>query len=402
MNLVKVLRCALSPFGRPFPHRGPTFVPFVTVLRRFKSEVQFYMDTKHQLIPSDNEQQIQLLFLQFPLDEIRYSFGYGSGVFQQAGYNESKPQIDMVHIVDNPVKFHRLNSERYPGHYSGLLCLGISAVMAVQNLGAGVYFNPYVPMKDCEGNEKMVKYGVISTESALKDIQEWTTLYIAGRLQKPVKFLHGDSTIRRANESNLQNAFNLALLLLSRNRKKGSIPLTSIYEKVALLSYMGDPRMVVGGENPNKVKNIVSKQREEFHMLYRPYFEETLSKSILVCVGDEYEIRLNNDSVAQILSSLPLQFRRRLLNSYRNMYKSQLLQDTIASEVLSGKTDEMDIGPYLRKILEDRGLKRALKASLLATIAYPALVQTLKGLFTAGIIKSTKYAWEKKRKSWAK
>lgn len=402
MNLVKVLRCTLSPFGRPFPHREAIFVPFVTVLRRFKSEVQFCMDARHQLIPSDNEQQIRLLFLQFPLDEIRYSFGYGSGVFQQAGYNEAKPQIDMVHIVDNPAKFHRLNSERYPGHYSGLLCLGISAVMAVQNLGAGVYFNPYVPMKDCEGNEKMVKYGVISTESALKDIREWTTLYVAGRLQKPVKFLHGDSTMRRANESNLQNAFNLALLLLSRNRKKETISLTSIYEKVALLSYMGDPRMVVGGENPNKVKNIVSKQKEDFHMLYRPYFEETLSKSILVSVGDEYEILLNNDSVAQILSSLPLQFRRRLLYSYRSRYKSQLLQDTIASEVLSGKTDDMDIGPYLRKILEDRGLKRALKASLLATIAYPALVQTLKGLFTAGIIKSTKYAWEKKRKSWAK
>lgn len=403
MNLVKVLRCTSLPIGQSILCRnGQVLTPVASLLRRFRSEVKHDVNTQNQLIPSDNEPQLRELFLQFPSNEIRYSFGYGSGVFQQAGYNQSKPQIDMVHIVDDPLKFHLLNTDRHPDHYSGLLYLGISAVMAVQNFGAGVYFNPYVPLKDDGGRENMVKYGVISTETALQDIREWSTMYIAGRLQKPVKFLHGDDSIRQANDFNLRSAFNLALLLLSRNKKKEPITPIGIYEKVALLSYMGDPRMAVGGENPNKVKNIVSKQQEKFHMLYGPYFEEAMNSGYLVSVGKEYDIRLNNDSVSQILSSLPLQFRKRFLYSYRNKYKSQLLQDMDASDVLSGKTDEMNTGPYLRKILEDRALKRTLIATLLATIAYPALIQSLKGIFTAGIIKSAKYAWEKKRKSWVK
>lgn len=370
--------------------------------RFYTTGIKNDINTANQLVPSENDQQLSLLFNQFPVNEIRYAFGYGSGVFQQAGYDKLRPQIDMIHIVDDPLRFHILNTERNRSHYSGLLCLGINAVLAVQNYGAGVYFNPYVALKDQEGNENMVKYGVVSTETALKDIQEWSTLYIAGRLQKPVKYLHGDETLRMANDHNLRSAFNLALLLLSRSKESELVTHTRIYEKVALLSYMGDPRMAVGGENPNKVRNIVSKQKEKFDFLYHPYLEESMQKGYLVRLGDKYEVRLNVDSVSQILATLPFQFRKKLLNSYRNKYKLQLLQDDSAEQVLLGNNIEMAVGPYLREILMDRGLKRTLMASLLATVAYPALIQSLKGIFSAGIVKSTKYALDKKRKSWEK
>ena len=36
-------------------------------------------------------------------------------------------------------------------------------------------------------NEKDVKYGVISTAALQRDLETWDTLYIAGRLQKPVR-----------------------------------------------------------------------------------------------------------------------------------------------------------------------------------------------------------------------
>lgn len=356
----------------------------------------------NQVISADIDHRLQLLFQQFPTDEIRHAFGYGSGVFQQSGYQNANPQIDVVHIVDDPTRFHNINAEKHGDHYSALLSLGMSAVTAVQEYGAGVYFNPYVPMKDELGNEAMVKYGVVSTDNAVKDIREWSTLYIAGRLQKPVRHLHGGQALAEANDHNLSSAFKLALLLLRRKRNQRPVSATEIFEKIALLSYMGDPRMAVGGENPNKVKNIVSKQLDKFAQLYRPYLEHAIECRDLTRVGNDFELRMGPESISQSLATLPLQFRRRLLKSYSAKYGSALSKDESARKVISGESKDMVVGPFLAEILADKNLKRALITTLQATIAYPALVQSLKGIFTAGIIKSTRYAWEKKRKSWAR
>jgi translocator assembly and maintenance protein 41 len=35
-------------------------------------------------------------------------------------------------------------------------------------------------------NVQRVKYGVISMDALLKDLTEWDSLYVAGRMQKPV------------------------------------------------------------------------------------------------------------------------------------------------------------------------------------------------------------------------
>jgi translocator assembly and maintenance protein 41 len=67
-------------------------------------------------------------------------------------------------------------------HYSSLASLGEWTVSKVQkNFGAFIYYNTLVKI-----NGLNVKYGVISMDQLLKDMNEWETLYVAGRMHKPV------------------------------------------------------------------------------------------------------------------------------------------------------------------------------------------------------------------------
>ena len=74
---------------------------------------------------------------------------------------------------------------QYPEHYSFLRRFGSGLVSRVQDdWGAGVYFNPYITV-----NGTMIKYGVVNLDTLQKDLSQWDTLYLAGRLHKPVKIL---------------------------------------------------------------------------------------------------------------------------------------------------------------------------------------------------------------------
>jgi translocator assembly and maintenance protein 41 len=111
-----------------------------------------------------------------------------------------------------------------------------------------------------------VKYGVISTSSLHKDLSSWETLYISGRLQKPHLPLLPPSTLGAALESNKKTALSLALILLGPRFTE-----YQLWEKIAGISYAGDPRMSIpGAENPEKVRNIVRGEGalEGFRVMY--------------------------------------------------------------------------------------------------------------------------------------
>lgn len=87
-----------------------------------------------------------------------------------------------------------------------------------------------------------------------RDLEEWETLYLAGRLQKPVKILRQDAKLGLATKSNLENAIRVSLLMLPEQFSE-----EELFLKIAGLSYSGDFRMRIG-ENPYKVYNIVYAQ----------------------------------------------------------------------------------------------------------------------------------------------
>ena len=138
-----------------------------------------------------------------------------------------------------------------------------------------------------------MKYGVISTASLQKDLQSWETLYISGRLQKPHLPLFPSINLTSALETNKKTAFSLALILLGERFTE-----YQLWEKIAGISYAGDPRMSIpGAENPEKVRNIVRGQGalEGFRAMYGDLLEDLQweggqkdSKSAWRGSGDEH------------------------------------------------------------------------------------------------------------------
>lgn len=210
---------------------------------------------------------------------VEYSIGYGSGVFRQEGYSKSsQPMIDLVLVIrDSDVSsWHQENLKRHPQHYAGSLrCLGVPAISRLQHWGPGLFFHPYVRLPCTGGGELEVKYGVISDKALLQDLNEWTFLYMAGRMHKPCVFERqsvGDDNwtdFMSAVDRNRLSAFSAALLLGSCEEPAASVTVVDFLRAIVRLSYEGDVRLGLA-ENPKKVENIVTAQREKLWQMYAP------------------------------------------------------------------------------------------------------------------------------------
>lgn len=137
-----------------------------------------------KMIKSVSESDLQGILGSFRAP-IRFAFGYGSGIFPQKGYSsDDKVQLDLIFGVTHPEHWHSLNLRQNRHHYSALGSLGEWTVSEIQkNFGAHLYYNTNVKI-----NGLNVKYGVIAMDQLLKDMNEWETLYISGRMHKPVSF----------------------------------------------------------------------------------------------------------------------------------------------------------------------------------------------------------------------
>ncbi|NXK51185.1 TAM41 protein, partial [Chauna torquata] len=167
--------------------------------------------------------------------------------------------LDFVFAVDDSVTWHMMNLLKNKSHYSFLKVFGPKQISNIQSYGAGIYYNTLVP---CSG--RMIKYGVISTDTLIDDLLHWKTLYVAGRLQKPVKILtqNENGKLQAALVSNLKSAVTAAFLMLPESFSE-----EDLYMQIAGLSYSGDFRMIIG-EDRSKVQNIVKPNVPYFQKLY--------------------------------------------------------------------------------------------------------------------------------------
>ena len=301
--------------------------------------------------------------------------------------------VDLLIAVDNPVVWHSCNLTINPSHYSFLRAGGPSIIAFYQDAAAHVYYNT-----DCAIGDRTIKYGVISTERLLEDLTQWTRLYAAGRLHKPVRVITPPppgSPLHAAMRGNLQHALRVALLLSPHD----VVTEAAVYALVTSVSYMGDVRWGVGGEDGGKVVNIVRGSWDGFRKLYGGMMDqvdglEELGEVERGEVGEGegegkgeaggasgrwqkvWRIRWDAGQRAQLATRLPSHVRQ--------------MMDDDEDEDYSTRSDR-HTSPVQRVRLQ-----RAV-----GSIVYQSsLLQGVKGVYTAGIRKSITYALRKLAKGW--
>ncbi|KAL8914771.1 MAG: hypothetical protein Q9171_000607 [Xanthocarpia ochracea] len=381
---------------------------------------------QHMIINSEFKEALRQILWQFRAP-IRYAFAYGSGVFPQtasgsksASKVHSHPSpaistvqggkgkmIDFIFGVSYTQHWHSLNLQQHRDHYSAIGSLGSSFVSRVQdNYGAGVYFNPYVTV-----NGTLIKYGVVNLDTLCRDLSEWDTLYLAGRLQKPVKILRDDPRVRLANQINLISAVRTALLLLPSKFTE-----QELYGTIAGLSYLGDPRMALPAENPNKVANIIQYQLPNFRRLYAPLidnlpnvaFHDSRSKPSEWMDDPNTNATLTQDmdpkKRGNMVRRLPRSFRSKLYFRYQSKFQiPQLEFDKMLEE--SDDQDPTRVkkpqgSAFDQRVANDRieDLRGEVRKAIKSTVQWPSVTQSLKSIVTTGIVKSIRYAREKMEK----
>lgn len=154
-----------------------------------------------------------------------------------------------------------------------------------------------------------------SVDNLCSDLLNWQSLYLAGRMHKPLRVIKDDARVRLTQQVNLTSALRAALLTLPERFSD-----TELFERIASISYDGDPRMILPAENREKIRNIVRMQGQQFRELYRRlaiglpgvYWppSETLSFSAIIEQDTSPRIR------AAHLKKLPINLYNRLISRY--------------------------------------------------------------------------------------
>lgn len=351
-----------------------------------------------------NGSNLKFLLEIFPLiEEISLCFAYGSAVFKQGldkvptnvhMINKNSKMIDLILAVNDPIKWHHANLTKNWSHYSSLGYLGSSNISKIQrNFGAKIYYNTLVPID----KNILIKYGIISTEDLINDLIDWETLYISGRLHKPISILHTnfDNTENRyislehSMELNRQSALHSALLLLPEKFTE-----FELYKTITNLSYSGDFRMWFG-EDRSKVEKIVNPQMDTFHQIYSPIINSNQFNNLVQwCnVKDYFEQNLTQSARQYHLNLLPKNIQIYMVKKWLKENTSRQYQDKGGEQF-----HRFDIDDLMRTISFDIEYSRYLREAIKLIVFQSSVMQTIKGFLTAGLTKSFVYSGQKIQK----
>ena len=341
-----------------------------------------------------DKEELQEVLSQYP--NVLAAFAYGSGVVEQGGYDYSGvdpaqlPMVDMIFVVEDAVRWHAENLVRNKDHYSSFIAswpLGSPGVIAyVQTqLGARVWFNAYIPMKTARSPLRMLKYGVIERSALLSDLLNWDTLYIAGRLHKPVLLVKSTPEIDEAIEVNRRHAVRAALLLMPKIFTE-----LDLYLGVASLSYIGDPRMIFG-ENPKKVVNLVTPIVPQYRKEYHKTLQNILNDPISLPIAGTREMFVSSTEPALKVVSQSQYQDQDVIYRQEGSWQARWSLCLGLPRAMK-RTLLIDSRARASRFLSVRPPRRAvIRTALVSIVAGSASTQSLKGMLTVGLLKSAKY-----------
>lgn len=397
------------------------------------------------------------------------AFAYGSAVFsQQSGAefaagqgrsDDASKMVDLIFVVDDAVAWHDENVRRRPHDYSSFGrwlfgggggssgCASTASprpsqkrtlAAAIQRAGGGLWYNAAVqlpsPPPNCakSGAFLRAKYGVVEMTDAVRDLTAWTSLYVAGRLQKPVLPLAPQNQSPKINamrallhaafDANRRSAMQTAMLLVlldgafSLNKAAAAFgfSMRHLLREIVALSFLGDLRMRIG-EHPQKRENILAGQSVLLCDIYlaalkSEYGVEAVSYDALadrIEVFDIFGVFVFYFTVS--FARLPVEcfffndWRRFVRNGRRQIKQNvhrvkQAIVDKLPSNLHAVLASSVGHNESLSvAALSAEGVRHAIAS----VVWWPAIVQGAKGLLSVSPATSREYMWRKLKKKFA-
>lgn len=210
--------------------------------------------------------------------------------------------------------------------------------------------------------------------------------------------------MRLAQQVNLASALRTSLLLLPE-----SFTEVELYTRIASLSYTGDFRMSVpGGENANKVRNIVLAQRDIFRRLYGGLVRSLETVTVEETRANRFHMTQDrSDRVrAEYASKLPLRLREKLQQHYTS---SPDRDPAFLKLSMSSKSENITRKPgarassldpdvmhdFWKAVVRQPDFETVLLAKISEIVRGPARIQSAKGIYTAGFSRTFRYVLAK-------
>lgn len=285
------------------------------------------------------------------------TIGYGSGVIPQYGSDsKDKKEIDIILVVEDLQEWLIQNMIDHPEEFtpSTLRFFKNASLKQLESGAPIVYFS-----KDSFRGE-YIKRGIISKEQFLSSCYERTSSFVPFRLEKVIELIDcKDEEIYQALIYDHQITLMLSLLMLSKEEHN----FQDLVTRICSLSYLGDFRMKIHCEDPNKIRNIVKGQFQYFCEDYEKvnfgYYQKT----------DANSFDINYKRIEEDIYLFPEEIMR-LIKSYN----------------LDG-TDVILIKRELEEYFKTQGQKENFK-------------QACKGIQTIGVQKSLIYGVRKLKKGY--
>jgi len=285
--------------------------------------------------------------------------GYGSGIIPQDKNDPNdKKELDLIIVVDDLEAWLIENMKLHPEEFTAA-SLKYFKKATLANLEKGA---PIIYFSRAMYQGQYIKRGIISKKQFLASCHNRSSSYVPFRLEKVTELIKcDDKEIYNALVYDHRITLMLALLMLSKEEQN----LYDLITCICTMSFLGDFRMKIHCEDPNKIKNIVNKQLQYFCEDYSQVNENYYA------MVDEDRFVINYDRIKEDFEILPEKIRV-LLEPYN----------------LDG-TDIFNV----RKELERFFIKESKREN------FP---QMLKGIQTTGVKKSLVYGLRKLKKGFNK